>query len=206
VEGLDKVSRGLPPTPATHVIIQCFSAKRHPIKRCAVGRHALAKAGAMMFFSFLSSNNFSRLGVSHFNPHNSHPHPPPLGERQKLITFPITAGQSHILIFNTPPSGVTFTQPAHGQQEKEATTRQWLQLLSYRHRRQIESRLPRKKKYTDSNFSPTLASTEEGKKNDNRGKQSQSRARALWLELPSLRRACPSFQNLSLCAIVTSNS
>ena len=39
-----------------------FSAKRHPIKRCAVGRDALAKPGAMMFFPYLSSNNFSRLG------------------------------------------------------------------------------------------------------------------------------------------------
>lgn len=38
-----------------------FSAKRHPIKRCAVGRDALAKPGAMMFFPYLSSNNFSRL-------------------------------------------------------------------------------------------------------------------------------------------------
>lgn len=107
---------GLASHTGDHVIILCFSAKRHPIKRCAIGRHALAKAGAMMFFSYLSSNNFSRLGVSHFNPHKptrtcTIPFSP-LGERQKLITFPITAEQSHILIFNTPPSGVIFSQPA----------------------------------------------------------------------------------------------
>ena len=65
---------GLASHTGDHVIILCFSAKRHPIKRCAVGRHALAKAGAMMFFSYLSFNNFSRLGGKPFQPTQTHTH------------------------------------------------------------------------------------------------------------------------------------
>jgi len=44
---------------------------------------------------------FSRLGEKHLLTRLSP------GERQKLITFPITAEKSHILIFNSPPLGVS---------------------------------------------------------------------------------------------------
>lgn len=110
----------------------------------------------------------------------------PLGERQKLITFPVTAEQSHILIFNTPPFGVSLhpapSQPAHGQQEKEVTTRLGTMYIpSYRTVIILRSSRGSAKKKTDSNFSLTLASTEEGrrkKKNNNRG-QTAAIARAL---------------------------
>ena len=93
----------------------------------------------------------------------------PLGERQKLITFPVTAEQSHILIFNTPPFGVSLhpapSQPAHGQQEKEVTTRLGTMYIpSYRTVIILRSSRGSAKKKTDSNFSLTLASTEEGRR------------------------------------------
>jgi hypothetical protein len=62
-----------------------------------------------VFFSVPVVCNFSRLGendqVSHFTTTTTTTTTP--GERQKLITFPITAEKSHLLIFNSPPLAVS---------------------------------------------------------------------------------------------------
>ena len=51
---------------------------------------------------------FSRLGeMISGKPFHPLLHPPTPGERQKLITFPITAEKSHLLIFSSPPLGVS---------------------------------------------------------------------------------------------------
>ena len=55
----------------------------------------------MMFFSFLSSVTLADSGKSYQVSHFTHPPHPPIhttpGERQKLITFPITAEKSHFI-------------------------------------------------------------------------------------------------------------
>lgn len=60
--------------------------KSHSKGRCAINRYRPAKPGAMLFFSYLSSVTLADSEKNH----------------RKLITFPLTAEKSHLLIFSSP--------------------------------------------------------------------------------------------------------
>jgi hypothetical protein len=78
---------------------------QNPIKRrCTVNRHTPAKPGAIDVFSVPVSvtlaDSEKNYRVSHFTTTQSTDRPltpPPPGERQKLITFPLTAEKSSFI-------------------------------------------------------------------------------------------------------------
>jgi len=135
----------------------------------------------MMFFSYLSSvtlaDSEKNYRVSYFTttylPTVDTTTP---GERQKLITFPLTAKQSHLLIFSSPA-----VRRQRGQERKQG------KINIMRNRLRLRD---------EWHFGVQKITIEANNNND--------RA-ARWLESPSLRRACPSFQNSSLWAIVPLN-